>query len=51
MPVVAPARRGEALAQSKHRLSTSPSKFPWTRPATRPERGVGTSILTRMPNE
>jgi hypothetical protein len=34
VPVARPPHAGKAVAQSKHRLCTSPSNCPWTRPAT-----------------
>jgi len=36
---------GKAVAKSKHRLCTSPSNCPWTRPATRLGRHVDTAFL------
>jgi hypothetical protein len=42
---VAPATRGEAVAQSKTGVHP-PSNCPWTRPATHLERGVDTASPT-----
>src|ERR1700730_3519790 len=36
--------RGRRVAQSDHRLCTSPSKCPWTRPAMHSGRGMDTTF-------